>query len=56
MDALSRRLSFKMPIVIRYNIGFAVVLGMIHSTMASNIKWMRRYFYMIPFGITFLCY
>jgi hypothetical protein len=53
---LSRRLAFKLPIVLRYNIGFAFLFGIVHSLLAKNTKWFIRYFCMIPVGFGFLCH
>jgi hypothetical protein len=49
-------MSFKLPIVLRYNIGFAVLFGIVHATYASNKKWLTKYFYLMPFGMAALCY
>lgn len=56
MDALSRRMSFKLPIVVRYNIGFSVLFGIIHAIYAGNGKWLTKYFYLMPLGMVGLCY
>lgn len=55
LDKLSRRLAFKLPIVLRYNVGFAIIFGILHSAFSRNTKWMKRYMYMIPLGMTGLC-
>lgn len=55
-DKLCRRMAFKLPIVFRYNVGFAIILGILHSAFARNPVWMKRYMYMIPIGMFGLCY
>lgn len=49
-------MSFKLPIVVRYSIGISLVFGIVHSIIAGNTKWIKRYIYLIPFGIVLLCY
>jgi phosphoglycerol transferase MdoB-like AlkP superfamily enzyme len=49
-------MSFKLPIVVRYNIGISIVFGIAHSVIAGNTKWIKRYIYLIPLGMVFLCY
>ena len=56
LDALSRRMSFKLPIVIRYSIGTAILFGITHAVFAKNSVWMKRYCYMTPFFAAFLCH
>lgn len=56
LDALSRRMAFKLPIVIRYSIGGAIVFGIVHSAFAKNPAWMRRYFLATPLTCALLCY
>ena len=56
IDALSRKMAFKLPIVVRYSIGGAIVFGMLHSIVARNPVWAKRYFFMTPLAGAGLCY
>jgi hypothetical protein len=56
LDTLSRRLSFKLPIVVRFNVGLALFLGVAHSIFANNSKWIIRYFYLSPLWFAFVCH
>ena len=56
LDALSRKMAFKLPIVVRYSIGGAILFGMLHCIAARNPIWAKRYFYMTPVACAGLCY
>lgn len=55
-DKLMRKLSFKLPVVVRYNLIFALffgVLGGFYTKKTSTIFYFYRY---TPIGIVGLCY
>lgn len=56
LDALSRRMAFKLPIVVRYSIAASILFGILHSILGKNAVWIKRYMYIIPVTISALCY
>jgi hypothetical protein len=55
MDKLSRRLSFKLPIVIRYSISFPLGFGIIHGAIKQNFKYFRMHLMASPLYMAILC-
>jgi|JI6StandDraft_1071083.scaffolds.fasta_scaffold15467_2 hypothetical protein len=53
-DRLLRRLSFKLPIVVRYTGMFVVLFGLLHTALARKIRF-RPYLLMSPLVAAFLC-
>lgn len=51
-----RRLSFKVPIVVRYSVGLSIIFGILHATFARNIRWVTRYVVASPAAMLCLCH
>lgn len=55
-DKLMRRLSFKLPVVIRYNLIFALFFGIFGSFFTHKPSTILYFYRFTPLGITGLCY
>lgn len=56
IDRLSRRMSFKLPIVLRYTIGLSCLFGIVHLTFARSFKPLKKHLLAMPFYIMGLCH
>lgn len=54
-DKILRRLSFKLPIVVRYNFLFAFFFGFAHGLFAKRPSIILKYFMVTPIFMTLLC-
>lgn len=55
-DKLMRRLSFKLPIVTRFGIGFPLIFGGFHATLFHNKKILKWHIMISPLYFIGLCY
>ena len=55
-DRLSRRISFKLPIVLRYSIGLSIFSGIVHVTFSRQARHLKKHLFMMPFYILGLCH
>ena len=55
-DKLLRRLSFKLPVVVRYNLIFAFFAGVTHAMFTRKPKVILTYYKLTPLGVGVLCY
>ncbi len=55
-DRLSRRMSFKFPIVLRYSIGLSVLFGILHLTFSRQAKHLRSHILIMPLYMIGLCH
>jgi|JI10StandDraft_1071094.scaffolds.fasta_scaffold990085_2 hypothetical protein len=55
-DKIMRRLSFKLPVVIRYNMIFALFFGTLSAFYTKKLSTVFYYYRYVPLGIVGLCY
>lgn len=56
MDRLSRRMSFKLPIVMRYSIGLSFLFGIVHLTFSRSMKHLKHHVLAMPVYMIGLCH
>lgn len=56
MDRLSRRMSFKLPIVLRYSIGLSFLFGILHLTFSRSMRYVKHYVIAMPLFMVALCH
>ena len=50
-----RRLSFKIPVVFRYNLFGAVLFGTVHTLLTKKTKFFKYWILASPIGMIGLC-
>ena len=55
-DKILRKLSFKLPVVIRYNLVFLLLFGFVGTAITKNSKTFFSFYRFMPITVPALCY
>ena len=55
-DKIVRKLSFKLPAVVRYNLIFALFAGIFAAFYTNKLKTVFYFYRFVPFTMAALCY